>query len=158
MLFNFGTNSQITTKHYSVMKNFQIEPSVNTPNFLFDVESLTLTLSGVSEISKDNLYYSTITNFIDDIEIFKPSRLYCVFDFDVLCRTSKRGLLFFLIRLKDLQTNCGTQLTVNWICNPGDNLIRTIGLNIDYMVRLKINFIDKNLPENKVKEVGELVF
>lgn len=140
------------------MKSLHLEPTLNTPEFVFYVESLKLSLSGVSEIEKGDLYYPTITNFIDEIEAFKPVRLSCVFDFDVLCRTSKRGLLFFLLRLKDLQTNCGTNLIINWVCNPGDSLIKSIGLNLDYMVRLKINFIDKDLPENKVEEVGELVF
>ena len=158
MFSNIKNNSQITAIKQSVMKSLHLEPTLSTPEFLFDVESLKLSLSGVSEIEKGDLYYPTITNFIDEIEASKPIRLYCVFDFDVLCRTSKRGLLFFLLRLKDLQTNCGTHLIVNWVCNPGNSLVKTIGLNLDYMVRLKINFIDKDLPENKVEEVGELVF
>ena len=140
------------------MKSLRLESTKITPEFLFDVENLTLSLNGVSNIEEANSYYSTITNFIDDIEQGKPLRLSCVFNFDVLCRSSKRGLLFFLLRLKDLQTNCGTQLIIDWVCDPNDTLIKSIGLNLDYMVRLKINFIDKEFPENKVKEVEELVF
>tara|TARA_B110000211_G_C14047115_1_gene539520 strand:+ start:631 stop:1053 length:423 start_codon:yes stop_codon:yes gene_type:complete len=140
------------------MKSLHLESTNITPEFLFDVETLTLSLKGVSEIGEENSYYTTITNFIDEIEAGKPLRLTCEFDFDVLCRKSKRGLLFFLLRLKDLQTNCGTQLIVDWVCNPDEDLIKSIGLNLDYMVRLKMNFIEKELPENKVEEVGELVF
>jgi hypothetical protein len=140
------------------MNSLHLESTEITPEFSFDVENLTLSLSGVSKIGDNNYYYSTITSFIDEIEAGKPLRLSCTFDFDVLCRQSKRGLLFFLLRLKDLQTNCGTQLNINWVCNHNDSLIESIGLNLDYMVRLKINFVDKEFPENKVEEVAELVF
>jgi hypothetical protein len=140
------------------MKSLHLESTEITPEFLFDVEALRLSLSGTSAIGEGSSYYATITNFIDDIEAGNPLQLTCVLDFDVLCRKSKRGLLFFLIRLKDLQTNCGTQLIIDWVCDPNDSLIKSIGLNLDYMVRLKINFIDKELLENKVEEVVELVF
>jgi len=140
------------------MKSLHLEPTETTPEFLFDVDNLTLSVKGVSSIEKNNLYYNTITTFIDDIELGNPLRLKCVFDFDVLCRTSKRGLLFFLLRLKDLQTNCGTHLIIDWVCDPNDSLVKSIGLNLDYMVRLRINFIDKDGSENKVEEVVEMVF
>tara|TARA_B100000795_G_scaffold269687_1_gene259940 strand:+ start:6275 stop:6697 length:423 start_codon:yes stop_codon:yes gene_type:complete len=140
------------------MKSLHLESTEMTPEFLFDVENLTLSVMGASSIEKTNSYYPTITKFIDDIELGKPVRLKCVFDFKILCRTSKRGLLFFLLRLKDLQTNCGTNLIIDWVCYPNDSLVRSIGLSLDYMARLKINFIDKDNSENKVEEVVEMVF
>lgn len=140
------------------MKSLQLESTEITPEFLFDIETLTLTVSGVSEIEKGNSYYTVITKFIDEIELGKPMRLHCVFDFETLCRTSKRGLLFFLLRLKDLQANCGTNLVIDWICDPKESLVKSIGVNLDYMARLQMNFVDKNNTKNNVEEVVEMVF
>lgn len=140
------------------MKSLHLKATSTTPEFLFEVEESSIEFNGVSNIGRDNPFYTSVTEFLGVIEQGKPLRLKCVFDLSKICRVSKRGLLFFLIGLKDLNRNHNTQLIIDWVTDPQNELVRSIGENLEYMVRLKMNFIEKTPVQINDAPVEEMAF
>lgn len=140
------------------MRSLHLKSTESTPEFKFEVEDSQLTVKGNSEGDQSDTFFSSLTEFVNVIEEGKPLRLKCSFEFSNLCRSSKRGLLFFLIRLKDLQRNCNTQLLIDWSYDESNDLVRSIGENLEYMVRLKMNFISNKNEASKKEDLAELAY
>lgn len=134
------------------MQTLHLTATEHTPEFNYDVENFTMTISGNSEIEKSNSFYTSITQMLTTVEAAKPMRLDLNFSFSNICRNSKRGLLFFLLRLKEVQVNCKTDIRITWNYTPTNDLVRLIGEDLEYMVHLPINTktveeIKSNVPE-----------
>lgn len=140
------------------MRSLHLKPTEFTPEFKFEIEDSQLLVKGNSEGDQSETFYSSLTEFVNVIEEGKPLRLKCSFDYSNLCRSSKRGLLFFLIRLKDLQRNCNTQLLIDWKYDESNDLVRSIGENLEYMVRLKMNFIPQSGQAKEEEKIVELAY
>lgn len=125
------------------MQSLFLDATNCTPSFVFKEEESVILIKGDSKIDEDQSYYTSITEFIKILESKKPLQLKCVIELSSICRKSKRGVLFFLLALKDLQSNCNTQLSVDWIYDAENSLVKSIGENLEYMVRTKINFVEK---------------
>lgn len=140
------------------MKSLHLKSTEFTPEFKFEIEDSEMIIRGNSEGDNCIPFYTSITEFVNVIEEGKPLLLKCTFDFSNLCRASKRGLLFFLIRLKDLQMNCNTQLIIDWNYEESNDLVRSIGENLEYMVRLKMNFNPQSILSKEQELEAELAF
>ena len=72
------------------------------------------------------------------IEKIKPIRLEIEFNLNSICRNSKRGILFFLLRIKEVQMHLNTEVTINWLYKHNNDLVKVIGEDLEYMVRMPI--------------------
>ena len=106
------------------MEPLFIQGTQNTPEFNFDVENLFIVLTGHSKISKTNDFYQKITKYITEIEKIRPIRLEIEFNLNTICRNSKRGILFLLMRIKEIQMNINTEVKINWLTSPITNWLR----------------------------------
>lgn len=132
------------------MQKLHLKATKNTPEFNYDVENFTITISGSSEVEKSNPFYSSINQVLTTVEQTKPIRLNIVFNLHHICRNSKRGLLFFLMRLKEVQVNCRTDIRINWNYSNKNNLVKVIGEDLEYMTHMPVNFrIMNSTPELK---------
>ncbi|MBI35929.1 MAG: hypothetical protein CMP67_11265 [Flavobacteriales bacterium] len=121
------------------MEPLFIQGTQNTPEFNFDVENLFIVLTGHSKISKTNDFYQKITKYITEIEKIRPIRLEIEFNLNTICRNSKRGILFLLMRIKEIQMNINTEVKINWLYKPNNELVKAIGEDLEYMVMIPIH-------------------
>ena len=121
------------------MEPLFIQGTQNTPEFNFDVENLFIVLTGHSKISKTNDFYQKITKYITEIEKIRPIRLEIEFNLNTICRNSKRGILFLLMRIKEIQMNINTEVKINWLYKPNNELVKAIGEDLEYMVMITIH-------------------
>ena len=121
------------------MESLFIQGTDHTPEFNFDIENLFIVLSGHSKIKKTNGFYKMITEHIAKIEKIKPIRLEIEFNLNTICRNSKRGILFFLLRIKEVQMQINTKVTINWLYMNNNDLVKVIGEDLEYMVRMPIH-------------------
>jgi len=135
------------------MQSLFLKGTEFTPEFNYEVENFTIEISGESNIEKNNPFYISITEFISTIELAKPMRLNIEFKFSSICRSSKRGLLFFLLRLKELQVHCKTDIRINWHYPPKNSLVKIIGEDLEYMVMIPINTIESVITEVQEEEL-----
>ncbi len=80
-------------------------------------------------------------------------RLNIEFKLSSICRLSKRGLLFFLLRLKELQVHCKTDVRINWHYSTENSLVKIIGEDLEYMVMIPINTIESVITEVPEEEL-----
>ena len=120
------------------MESIFIQGTENTPEFNFDVENLFIALTGHSKIKKTDGFYQKITEYIEKIEKIKPIRLEIEFNLNTICRNSKRGILFFLLRIKEVQMHLNTEVTINWLYKHNNDLVKVIGEDLEYMVMIPI--------------------
>lgn len=139
------------------MKSLFLEATDHTPCFIFNEDENEISIQGNSKIEEGESFYPSISEFVRIFEERKPLRLKCVIDLSSICRLSKRGMLFFLLALKDVQDHCNTQLTIDWIYDNHNTLVRSIGENLEYMVRMKINFVEKEQIHSDTSASLELV-
>ena len=116
-----------------------IQRTEHTPEFNFDVENLFIAFAGHSKIKKTDGFYKKITEYIEKIEKIRPSRLAIEFNLNSICRNSKRGILFFLLRIKEVQMHFNTVVTISWLYEHNNKLVRVIGEDLEYMVMLPIH-------------------
>jgi len=137
------------------MQSLFLKGTENTPEFNYDIENFSISISGTSEVEKANPFYQSIIEFIPTIEKANPMRLDLNIKLDSICKNSKRGLLFFLLKLKEVQVHCKSDVRVNWFY-PSDNiLIKTIGEDMENMVMLTINTIVSKEEETPSLELAE---
>jgi hypothetical protein len=55
-----------------------------------------------------------------------------------ICRNSKRGILFFLLRIKEIQLDLNAKVTISWLFMSNNNLVKAIGEDLEYMIRIPI--------------------
>lgn len=132
------------------MQSLFLKGTDSSPEFKFEIESLNISISGNSSLEKSNPFYSSITEFLTSIESIKPIKLNVDVDLKSVCYNSKRGLVFFFLRLKELQVRCNTEIKINWIFTNSSNTIKRIGEDLEHMVMLPINL------KISVKEEEEL--
>ncbi len=120
------------------MESLFIQGTENKPEFNFDIENLFIVLSGHSKIKKSDDFYEKITEYIAQIEKIKPIRLEIEFNLNTICRNSKRGILFFLLRIKEIQMHINTEVVINWLYKSNNELVKTIGEDLEYMVMIPI--------------------
>tara|TARA_B100000614_G_C14283223_1_gene384485 strand:+ start:109 stop:528 length:420 start_codon:yes stop_codon:yes gene_type:complete len=120
------------------MESIFIQGTENTPEFNFDVENLYIALTGHSKIKKNDVFYQELTEYIEEIEKIEPIRLEIEFNLNTICRNSKRGILFFLLRVKEIQMNINTKVTINWLYKHNNDLVKVIGEDLEYMVMIPI--------------------
>ena len=120
------------------MESIFIQGTENTPEFNFDVENLYIALTGHSKIKKNYVFYQELTEYIEEIEKIEPIRLEIEFNLNTICRNSKRGILFFLLRVKEIQMNINTKVTINWLYKHNNDLVKVIGEDLEYMVMIPI--------------------
>ena len=120
------------------MESLFIQGTEHTPEFNFDIENLFIGLTGHSKIKKTDSFYLNITEYIEKIEKIKPIRLKIEFNLNSICRNSKRGILFFLLRIKEVQMHINTEITINWLYKHNNDLVKVIGEDLEYMVRMPI--------------------
>lgn len=135
------------------MQSLFLKGTEFTPEFNYEVENFTIEISGESNIEKNNPFYTSITELISTIELAKPMRLNIEFKLSSICRLSKRGLLFFLLRLKELQVHCKTDVRINWHYSPENSLVKIIGEDLEYMVMIPINTIESVITEIPEEEL-----
>ena len=121
------------------MESIFIQGTENTPEFNFDVENLYIALTGHSKIKKNDVFYQELTEYIEEIEKIEPIRLEIEFNLNTICRNSKRGILFFLLRVKEIQMNINTEVKINWLYKPNNELVKAIGEDLEYMVMIPIH-------------------
>ena len=120
------------------MKSIFIQGTENTPEFIFDVENLYIALTGHSKIKKNNVFYQELTEYIEEIEKIAPIRLEIEFNLNTICRNSKRAILFFLLRVKEIQMNIKTKVIINWLYKHNNDLVKVIGEDLEYMIMIPI--------------------
>lgn len=120
------------------MESIFIQGTENTPEFNFDVKNLYIALTGHSKIKKNDVFYQELTEYIEEIEKIEPIRLEIEFNLNTICRNSKRGILFFLLRVKEIQMNINTKVTINWLYKHNNDLVKVIGEDLEYMVMIPI--------------------
>lgn len=136
------------------MKSLFLKGTENTPEFKFDVKTSIMEIEGNCSIEKDNSFFFSITKFISNIESSNSFKLNLNLNFSHLCKSSKRGLLFFLIRLKEIQ--CISEIKINWEIDAENHLLQSIAENLEYMVRIPIN-IKITVKLNHKEEISEVV-
>ncbi|MBK22041.1 MAG: hypothetical protein CMP63_07005 [Flavobacteriales bacterium] len=120
------------------MESLFIQGTERTPEFNFDIDNFFISLTGHSKIKKTDSFYLNITEYIEKIEKIKPIRLNIEFNLNSICRNSKRGILFFLLRIKEVQMHINTEITINWLYKHNNDLVKVIGEDLEYMVRMPI--------------------
>ena len=120
------------------MESLFIQGTERTPEFNFDIDNFFISLTGHSKIKKTDSLYLNITEYIEKIEKIKPIRLNIEFNLNSICRNSKRGILFFLLRIKEVQMHINTEITINWLYKHNNDLVKVIGEDLEYMVRMPI--------------------
>ena len=120
------------------MESLFIQGTEHTPEFNFDIDNFFIALTGHSKIKKTDSFYLYITEYIEKIEKVKPIRLNIEFNLNSICRNSKRGILFFLLRIKEIQMHINTEITINWLYRHNNDLVKVIGEDLEYMVRMPI--------------------
>tara|TARA_Y100000589_G_scaffold149792_1_gene142963 strand:- start:302 stop:721 length:420 start_codon:yes stop_codon:yes gene_type:complete len=120
------------------MESLFIQGTERTPEFNFDIDNFFIALTGHSKIKKTDSFYLNITEYIEKIEKIKPIRLNIEFNLNSICRNSKRGILFFLLRIKEVQMHINTEITINWLYKHNNDLVKVIGEDLEYMVRMPI--------------------
>tara|TARA_B100000768_G_C11088145_1_gene293750 strand:- start:275 stop:685 length:411 start_codon:yes stop_codon:yes gene_type:complete len=130
------------------MQSLFLKGSKTTPEFNYDIENFSMSIIGESNIDELNPFYNTITKFLNTVETIKPRRLNLDIKLDSICLNSKRGIVFFLMRLKEIQVNCKSALLINWYYNTKNKLMRTIGEDLEQMVMLKINVLSIKSKES----------
>jgi hypothetical protein len=120
------------------MESLYIQGTQNTPEFNFDIDNLFLAFSGHSKINKNSDFYQKITEYIEKVEKLKPTQLEIQFNLQTICRNSKRGILFFLLRIKEIQLDLNAKVTISWLFMSNNNLVKAIGEDLEYMIRIPI--------------------
>lgn len=134
------------------MQSLHIKETEKTPSFIYDVEDFTISISGVSNIDSPE-FYQRITDHVDFIQQTNPIRLNLNIRLTEICNQSKRGLLFFLVKLKSLQVDGNCDINIAWNYPKGNKLIRTIGENLEYMVMIPIH-VKAEVPEPQEAEMA----
>ena len=134
------------------MKSLYLKGTENTPEFKFDVETSTMEIKGNCSIEKENPFFLSIIKSLSNIKSSNPFKLNLNLNFSHLCKNSKRGLLFFLIRLKEIQ--CISEIKINWVIDAENKLVQSIAENLEYMVRIPVN-IKITVESNHKEEILE---
>lgn len=137
------------------MQSLHLKATDHTPEFLYDVENFTITITGNSIMEKTNGFYTSITQLLTSVEAAKPMRLNIVFTLENICRNSKRGLLFFLMRLKEIQVNCKTDLRITWNYSTTNELVKILGEDFEYMVHIPIHTKAVEKTDEQIQELAE---
>ncbi len=137
------------------MQTLHLKATDHTPEFLYDVENFTITIAGNSVIEKTNGFYTSITQLLNSVESAKPMRLNIVFTLENICRNSKRGLLFFLMRLKEIQVNCKTDLRITWNYSPTNEFVKILGEDFEYMAHIPIHTKAVEKTDKQIQELAE---
>lgn len=138
------------------MQSLYIKSTENTPSFNYNVEDSLIEIRGNSEIH-DSKFYQRITDYVDVIQAAKPRRINLDVSLNHICNLSKRGLLFFMVRLKSLQVDCQCEISIAWMYPSNNHLVKAIGENLEYMVMLPIH-IKPQLEKATSKEEVELAY
>lgn len=137
------------------MQSLFLKATKTTPEFNYDIENFSISIIGDSSVEKSNPFYASITEFLNTVETNKPLKLNLDIKLDSICLNSKRGMVFFLMRLKEVQVNCNSDIKINWYYNESNDLMRTIGEDLEHMVMLQINVLSiksKELPSLELVE------
>ena len=110
------------------MESLYLKATEKTPEFKFDVETLIMEIKGNCSMEKKNPFFLSITKLLSNIKSASPFKLNLILNFSHLCKNSKRGLLFFLIRLKEIQ--CISEIKINWVINAENKLVQSIAENL----------------------------
>lgn len=137
------------------MQSLFLEATKETPQFNFNIDESRFFIKGTSKLSSNTDFYERITLFLNTIEQAKPMRLNLDLSFDEICNKSKRGLVFFLMRLKELQINCKTDININWYYNEGNTLIERIGDDLEYMVKMSVKTIAVKADVKTTEQIAE---
>lgn len=137
------------------MQSLFLEATKETPQFHFNIDESRFFIKGTSKLSSNNDFYKRITKFLNTVEQAKPMRLNLDLSFDEICNKSKRGLVFFLMRLKELQINCKTDININWHYSQGNTLIERIGDDLEYMVKMSVKTIAVKADVKTTEQIAE---
>lgn len=137
------------------MQSLFLESTKETPQFNFNIDESKMFIEGKSQITNNSDFYKRITAFLATVEKAKPMRLTVDLKFETICNKSKRGLVFFLMRLKELQINCKTDVNINWYYTEGNTLVERIGNDLEYMVKMSVKTIATQPTTKTTKQIIE---
>ena len=133
------------------MESLFIQGTERTPEFNFDIDNFFIALTGHSKIKKTDSFYLNITEYIEKIEKIKPIRLNIEFNLNSICRNSKRGILFFLLRIKEVQMHINTEITINWLYKHNNDLVKVDLTNKRVDLLVEDDEINQRVKNNKFK-------
>lgn len=137
------------------MQSLFLESTKETPQFNFNIDESKMFIEGKSQITNNSDFYKRITAFLATVEKAKPMRLTVDLKFETICNKSKRGLVFFLMRLKEFQINCKTDVNINWYYTEGNTLVERIGNDLEYMVKMSVKTIATQPTTKTTKQIIE---
>lgn len=123
------------------MKNLFKGQTDETPEVLLDLSQQKFRIIGKSECDNPKEFYGEILDALETLTLKSNDRLDCVFNYESMAQQDLKMNLFLFHKLKSLVAD-GLKLEVKWLVQPGEEYIRKIANDLEYMTDLKIKVIE----------------
>jgi len=124
------------------MTNFTIEATSRTPEVRLDTAACTFEIRGESYPEDVRRFYATLSEQLAVFFSTKPERLDVAIKLTYFNSGSARALMELLDQLDDAATR-NMAITVNWFCDPDDDITREFAEDIAADVRaVRVNILD----------------
>lgn len=114
-----------------------IEPTIRTPNIVFDRIQGSLEISGVSVPENGQQFYTPVLGWLSHYMMSPAKHTHVSICLDYFNISSSKMILFIFYKLMELQKN-GSEVTVHWLYS--DDELLEAGCDYEHMTKLKFEY------------------